>query len=201
MSEPADSFATAAGARRWDIPAIDGSSGSGYLTAGRLEELQKEAYDEAYERGLRDGIEAGQMEVSKRAARFDDLLVALARPFDSLDETVEKQLVELAMAVVRQLFRRELRQDPSHIVGVVRDAIRLLPVASRDIQVRLHPDDAVLVRESLPPPEGTRAWTIVEDPLIERGGCKVTTDTSQIDAEADARLDALIASIVGDRRQ
>src|SRR3546814_4572734 len=37
-------------AKRWDIPAIDGSSGSGYLTAGRLEELQKEAYDEAWER-------------------------------------------------------------------------------------------------------------------------------------------------------
>lgn len=198
MSE-ADAAGTAA--KRWDIPSIDGSSGSGYLTAGRLEDLQKEAYDEAFQRGHRDGLEAGQLELRQRTARFDELLRALSKPFDRLDETVEKQLVELSMAVVGQLFRRELRQDPSHIIGIVREAIRLLPIASRDIQVCLHPDDAALVRESLSPSEGAPAWAIVEDPLIERGGCKVTSETSQIDAQADSRLKALIASIVGDERR
>ncbi|MGH8494518.1 MAG: FliH/SctL family protein [Gammaproteobacteria bacterium] len=201
MSEPAGSASAASAARRWDVPAIDGSSGQGYLTAGRLEALQKEAYDEAYSQGRREGIEAGQLEVSRRAARFDELLVALANPFDRLDEAVEQQLVELSMTVVRQLFRRELRQDPGHVIGVVREAIRLLPVASRNIEVCLHPEDAALVRESLPPPERTRAWNIVEDPLIERGGCKVVTDQSQIDAQADTRLNAVIASIVGDERR
>src|SRR3546814_17590322 len=101
------------------------------------------------------------------------------------------------MAVVRQLFRRELKQDPSHVVGVVRDAIRLLPVASREIQVGLHPDDAALVRESLPPSEGTRAWAIVEDPLIERGGCKLTTEKSRIDAPANSDRKSVVAGKSG----
>jgi flagellar assembly protein FliH len=191
---------TATPAERWTVPALDGSSGPGYLTAGRLEALQKEAYDEAWQQGLAEGIAAGREEVSKRAERFDALLGRLAEPFDELDETVEKQLVELAMTVVQQLFRRELRQDPGHIVGVVREALRLLPVASRSVRVRLHPEDAAFVRESLPPSEGERAWTIVEDPMIERGGCKVVTEQSQIDAQAESRLKAVIASIVDERR-
>jgi flagellar assembly protein FliH len=191
---------TATPAERWTVPALDGSSGRGYLTAGRLEALQKEAYDEAWQQGLAEGIAAGREEVSKRAERFDALLGRLAEPFDELDETVEKQLVELAMTVVQQLFRRELRQDPGHIVGVVREALRLLPVASRSVRVRLHPEDAAFVRESLPPSEGERAWTIVEDPMIERGGCKVVTEQSQIDAQAESRLKAVIASIVDERR-
>lgn len=188
-------------AERWRVPALDGSAGPGYLTAGRLEALQKEAWDEAFRQGHNEGLAAGAAEVRQRAERFDALLTRLARPFEELDDTVEQHLVELAMTVVQQLFRRELRQDPGHIVGVVREALRLLPVASRDVVVRLHPDDAAFVRESLPEAEGERAWAIVEDPLIDRGGCKVTTEQSQIDATAEARLKTVIASIVSDERR
>ncbi|MDH3440717.1 MAG: flagellar assembly protein FliH [Gammaproteobacteria bacterium] len=187
--------------KRWEVPAIDGSADKGFLTAGRMQDLQKQAWDEAYEAGRQEGLQAGSEESRARVERLDQLLVALARPFDELDETVENQLVELAMTVVKQLFRRELRIDPTHIIGVVRDAIKLLPAASRDVQVHLHPEDAALVRESLSPSEGERAWKIVEDPLINKGGCKITTENSQIDAQAETRLQAVISAIAGDERQ
>jgi flagellar assembly protein FliH len=193
--------ASAVGVRKWNVPAIDGSSGQGYLTASRLEELQKQAYDEAFQQGHAEGLKAGEEEIGNRAARYDQLLRALATPFDQLDETVEKQLVELAITVVRKLFRREIKLDPTHIIGVVRDTVRLLPVASRNIQVRLHPDDATLIGQSLSKVEGERAWTIVEDPLIARGGCQVTTDNSQIDAQCETRLNAAISAMLGDERR
>lgn len=183
------------------MPAIDGSSDNGYLTAADLQKLQKQAWDEAFEEGRREGLKAGQDEIDKRAERFDQLMIALSKPFDRLDGTVEKQLVELSMTIVKQLFRRELAIDPSHVIGVVREAMQLLPVASRTIEVHLHPEDAQLVRESLSPTAGERAWTIVEDPLISRGGCQVTTDNSQIDAQAETRLNAIVNSITGDERQ
>lgn len=186
---------------RWDVPAIDGGGGKGYLTAGRLEALQKEAYEEAWQKGHADGIAAGEATARERAERLDQLLVALARPFDELDDQIEKQLVELAMTVVRQLFRREIKMNPSHVIGVVREAIQLLPIASRNVRVHLHPDDAALVRECLSPAEGELAWGIVEDPLTSRGGCNVTTDNSQIDATAESRLNEAIRRIVGDDRQ
>ena len=185
---------------RWDVPSIDGTAGR-QMTAGALEDLQKEAYDEAFERGQKEGLAAGSEELQQRIDRLDSLLRAMALPFDELDESVEKQLVELAMTVARQLFRRELRLDPAHVIGVVREAIGLLPIASRDVRVHLHPDDASLVRESLSPVEGERAWSIVEDPLIDRGGCKVATVNSQVDAQSQTRLNAVINSITGDERR
>ncbi|MEL7186150.1 MAG: flagellar assembly protein FliH [Pseudomonadota bacterium] len=196
MSDPAEKDE----ASRWEVPAIDGSAGQGYLTAGRLEDLQKAAYDEAFQKGLEDGKAAGKAEVAQRAERFDELLKAMCEPFDRLDESVEKQLVELSIALVKQLFRREIKLDPSHIIGVVREAIQALPIASRNVQVHLHPDDATLVRESLSPAEGEPAWTLVEDPLTTRGGCHVTTDSSQIDATAESRLHAVINKCLGDER-
>lgn len=186
---------------RWDLPAIDGSAGDGFLTAGRLQALQKEAYDEAWAKGLADGLREGQSEAAVRTQRLEELLLALARPFEQLDEVVEEQLVDLAMAVVRQLFRREIRLEPAHIIGVVREAIQLLPVASRKVQLHLHPDDAELVRETLTPAEGEPAWVVVEDPLITRGGCTVSTENSSIDATAESRLQAVISAVAGDERQ
>jgi len=187
-------------AATWEVPAIDGSDGKGYLTAGRLQELQQQAYDEAFQKGHAEGVAAGEQLVRQRAARYDELLRALSKPFDRLDESVEKQLVELAIAMVKQLFRREVKINPTHIIGVVREAVQLLPVSSRNVQVHLHPDDASLVRESLSPAEGEPAWSIVEDPLITHGGCRITTDNSQIDATAEARLQSVIQNILGDER-
>ncbi len=188
-------------ARPWNVPAIDGSEGKGYLTAGRLEELQKAAYDEAFALGQAEGIKAGEAAIAERVERFDALLKALTEPFEVLDESVEKQLVELALAVVRQLFRREIRIEPSHVIGVVREAIGVLPIASQNVQLHLHPEDAALVRETLAPAEGEPAWAIVEDPLISRGGCNVTTENSSVDATVESRLHAVISSVLGDERR
>ena len=196
MSEQAESRE----ASRWHVPAIDGSDGKGYITAGRLEELQQAAYDEAFQKGQEEGVAAGQFAVAQRAARYDELLRALSKPFDRMDDTVEQQLVELCIAIVKQLFRREIRLEPEHVIGVAREAIQLLPVASNNVEVHLHPEDAALVRETLPPAEGEPAWTIVEDPLISQGGCRVTTDCSQIDATAETRLQAVLAAALGDER-
>lgn len=196
MSE--DSAARKAAA--WEVPAIDGSDGKGYLTAGRLQELQQQAYDEAFQKGHAEGVAAGEALIRQRAARYDELLRALVKPFDRLDESVEKQLVELAIAMVKQLFRREVKINPTHVIGVVREAVQLLPISSRNVQVHLHPDDASLVRDSLSPAEGEPAWNIVEDPLITLGGCRITTDNSQIDATAEARLQSVINNVLGDER-
>jgi flagellar assembly protein FliH len=194
------SDALAKEAERWNIPAIDGSSDNGYLTTARLQALQKQAWDEAFQDGHAEGLKAGQEDVRKRAVRFDQLLNALTKPFDMLDDTVEKQLVELAMTVTRQLFRREIQIDQTHVIGVVRDGIKLLPVASRNIQVHLHPEDAALVVNTLSAGDGERAWAIVEDPLISRGGCTITTDNARIDAQAESRLDEIISTICEDER-
>lgn len=197
MSEEAEKLKPTA----WDVPAIDGGDGRGYMTASKLEALQQQAFDEAFKQGFEDGQEKGRQEVAGRVQRLDQLLHAFEKPLENLDSEVEQQLVELAMSVARQLFRREMKTEPAHVIGVVREAIQLLPAASRNTAVHLHPDDATLVRESLSLTDAKPGWTITEDPLLTRGGCRVSTDNSQVDATAEARLTAVIASIVGDERQ
>ena len=178
------------------------------LTAEQLEQVQSQAYKEGFERGKKDGFAHGHKEamagakneISQKAAQMDELLSALNTPFKELDEQVERELVSLTISMVRQLVRREVKLDPNHIIGVVREALSLLPVSARNISLVLHPEDAKLVREIFDVSDKELGWSIVEDPVLGRGGCKVITDTSQIDATLESRLAAMITTLLGGER-
>jgi flagellar assembly protein FliH len=169
-------------------------------TVGGLADLQAEAHKEAFEQGLAEGREAGHAEVRAQVDRLAGMFYDLAKPFEVLDAEVERELLTLAMALARQIVRRELKTDPTQIIGIIREAIAALPVAAREVRVHLHPEDAAVVREHLAPTESERAWAIVEDPVMARGGCQITTSTSRIDARLETRLGAILSELLGTER-
>jgi flagellar assembly protein FliH len=180
----------------------------GLLTAAQLAEIHKKAHDEGFEQGRRagqeyghrEGLEEARAEIKARLERLDRIFAVLDKPFEQLDQQVEGEVVTLVISMVRQLIRREVKLDPGQIVGVVREALGVLPVSSRNIRVMLHPEDADLVREAYAMGEHEQQWQIVEDPVIQRGGCRIHTDTSQIDATLDSRLNSLIAPLLAGER-
>jgi len=178
------------------------------LTADQLEQLQKEAYREGFEQGKKEGFEYGHKEalnegreqIRESIRQFESLLDTLDRPLQQLDDQVERELVELVIAMVRQLVRREIKSDPGQIIGVVRESLAILPLSSRHIRVVLHPEDASLVREIFDLSDADLGWKIVEDPVLTRGGCRILTETSQVDATLESRLAAVIAPLLGGER-
>ncbi len=196
---------------RWELPDIGegakhASEAAELPTAAEIESIQKQAYSEGHESGYRDGhaqgLEQGATEIRQQAERFAELVQMLDMPFEELDEQVVEQTAQLAIAVARQIIRRELHTDPDQVVAVVRDALKALPVVSRKIRVFLHPDDAVLVREvlSLHDEDDSQTWRIIEDPLLSRGGCKINSENSTIDATVEMRLQRVITGIMGGER-
>lgn len=213
-------------ATRIDIPEgsesiIFSQNSSPKLTVEEIELMQKQAYEEAFAQGKKDGFQQGFDEGSKKgfeegakkgyeenvhllqhqAAEFVHLMESLSEPFKALDEEVEKELVRLVIGIATQLIRREIKTDPGQIVAAVKEAIKVLPLSSQKIHLHLHPDDAELVRTVLSPAELSPPWNLIEDPLITRGGCKVDTEVSHIDASVENRLAAVVAHIFGGDRQ
>ncbi|MET0068630.1 MAG: flagellar assembly protein FliH [Candidatus Thiodiazotropha sp.] len=177
-------------------------------TAGALQEIQKQAYEEGFEKGKQEGFEFGHKEGLAQARRdlqhytvhLDKLLSHFEQPLKDLDNRVEKELLNLVIAIVKQLLRREVKSDPNLIVGVVREALSVLPVSSNNVRLLLHPEDAELIREVYALGDNEVGWNLIEDPVINRGGCKVVTDTSQIDGTMESRLATLIAPLLAGAR-
>lgn len=200
-------------AQEWQPPNVGKANGNisherTMLTADQLSQLQKQAYDEGFDEGRKKGFEYGHKEglvksaeqINQWSNHMDSLLTTLDTPLKLLDNQVERELVELVMSLVRQLVRREVKLDPNHIVGVVREALSILPVASRGVRVVLHPDDAELIRQIYDVSDSELGWKIIEEPVLARGGCRVQTETSQVDASLESRLTALFAPLLGGER-
>jgi flagellar assembly protein FliH len=190
------------GVALWTAPDMENPAAHPKMaTVGGLVDLQAEAHKEAFEQGLAEGREAGHAEVRAQVERLAGMFYDLAKPFEELDSEVERELLTLAMALARQIVRRELKTDPTQIIGIIREAIAALPVAAREVRVHLHPEDAAVVREHLAPTENQRAWTMIEDPVMARGGCQITSATSRIDARLETRLGGILSELMGTERQ
>ncbi len=195
--------------KRWQAPdvhgdgcaATDGSGASSHLlTREDLEALQEQIRAETREAGRQEGLAAAAAEIADRIQRLDAALSALAHPFENLDTEVEAQLLTLVQALTRQLVRREMRMDPSQVIGIIREAIRTLPATAREIHVHLHPEDADVVRDCLGAEIAERAWRLIEDPVMERGGCRVVAGNSEVDARLELRLNRLMSEMLGSER-
>lgn len=201
VSEPAPAAASA----QRDGPGTPG------VNVEALERIQREAHAEAFEEGRREGhakglregrrtgLDQGQAEAAELIQRMRGLLDGLAQPATELDDAVEQELVHLVLCLAQQVIRRELQLQPGEIVGIVREAIALLPLSAREVKVQVHPDDAAFIRELLG--EGETAWQLVDDPGVTRGGCIVNTARSRVDATLEHRLAALAADMLGDERR
>ncbi len=200
-------------AERWALPAVDGPIvGMRRDSASRARDAEAtRANDAAHQAELKRGYEAGlstgraelqaQNEaLATRIARLDAILNRMVQPLAALDEEVEQQLVLLALAVGKQLARRELKADPGQITALIREAVGRLPAAARDVRVHLHPEDAAAIAERLATTGPERAWTVVEDPTLSRGGCLVRSENSQIDARVESRVNAIVSGMLGEER-
>lgn len=196
----------------FQFPEIDGSHSVNETlqnvkipTANELEGIQQQARQEAsekgYQEGLAKGMKAAEAKIAQQARSLKSLISSLAEPLKELDEKVETELVELALLIAKQLIRRELKLDSGQVVAVVKEAVAALPSSSHTIKLYLHPEDAGLVKTALQldATESDR-WKIIEDPVLTRGGCRVQTENSQIDATIENRLSSIIANLLGDER-
>jgi flagellar assembly protein FliH len=221
MSEPRRPFhpqsqsrpiaARTAAVERWALPDVAGPVVSRVREdkkpVDNTVDLLRQALQESEARGYQAGLEKAQAQsqvaleaLAARAAQLDSILQLLGAPLQQLDAEVEKELLQLTLAVGKQLARRELRVDPAQVIGIIRESLSQLPAAARDVRVHLHPEDAATVRERLAEPSQERAWKIIEDPTLSRGGCMIRTENSQLDARLDSRIAAVIASALGEER-
>lgn len=194
-------------ARRWQGPdfdppppelppveAVPAPSPPAGPTVAELEAIEAQARDAGYLAGLEQGRKAAEAELQEHRQHIERLFNALARPLEAVDQQVEASLAELAMHIARQVVYRTIKEQPEHILETVSTALRALPLASREIRVHLHPEDAALLDQS-PSPRPDMAWQIVPDPHLKRGDVEIDTEMSHLDARVESRLEGIQESV------
>jgi flagellar assembly protein FliH len=196
---------------RWDLPSVEGAPlprpGQKGVNVMHLTIVEREAWEHGFKDGHVEGVRKGEAELAKRIAEvdvklaaLDAIMGALAKPLEDLDAQVEQELTRLTLTIAKHLVRRELKMDPTQVIGIIRHTVSLLPLSARKIKIHLHPDDAAIVREKLARGSGEQEWQLAEDPLMARGGCRLSTENSSVDARFEASVAAALTGLLGDDR-
>jgi flagellar assembly protein FliH len=174
-----------------------------YPTQDELDAIREQAraagHDEGVAAGRAEGYadgEAEALELGKAASAVELAhLRALALEFGAAlaeaDQLIANEVLDLALQLAKGMLKTALQVKPELVLPIVREAIEYLPVLQQPALLMLNPDDAKVVREGIGEEIDKGGWRLVEDPSIERGGCKIDTASNQIDAQTSARWQRL----------
>lgn len=182
------------------------------LAEGFQEGMQKgyeQGYQEGYESGMqsgrKDGLAQGRRDGVQEArgellAHFEEV----TRPVDALiaglrqvqsdyQSALRKEVVELVAKVARQVIRCELALQPVQLLALVDETLAAMPVTRDEIQVYLNPEELQRIREL--DPGRAAQWSLLADPGLEPGECRVRAGDNEADAGCRQRLAACVERI------
>ncbi len=184
-------------------------------TAAEVEEIEREAREAGHRSGFDQGYQEGTQQAQQEAeqarqkwqkqeaaklsatvAALEAVAGALADPLANAAESIEPELLALAIALAQRVIQAELTTREELIQAVLQQALDHLPSRKHSLTVRVHPEDqAVLERYAKKQGENV---TWVADPTLSRGGCVVDSGSSHIDARLETRLQQNVDALWGD---
>jgi flagellar assembly protein FliH len=193
---------------RWELPSFDpegsvkvtgNASGMKLPTAAQLEEIQQQAHEEGFEQGRKAGYEAGYahgaQQVTDDAARLTALASSMEQALAEVNQQISQNLLDLALELAQKMVHQALAVKPELLLDVISNAIGNLPHFNPSAHLVLHPADAEMVRERMGEQLSHSGWKIFEDAKITRGGVRVETANSQIDATVETRWQRITANL------
>lgn len=154
-------------------------------------QIEKEAYQEGFEAGEKEGYESGKNEVDRLINKLHVMISGVAEKRQRIIDESESLIVDLILNIVRKVVRSITETQKETVVDTIMKALSKLKT-SADVTLRVNFDDAALTTEHmkqfLKKIEKAKSITVIEDSSVDRGGCIVETDYGSIDARISSQL-------------
>ena len=153
-------------------------------------------FEAGREQGIREGRETEALEQRallreaerQGADRAADLASQFAVERDRFLQTVEHEVVKLALAIAARILRHEAQTDPLFLVGAVRVALGQL-ASTLHVRLRVPASDASLWAETLAHIPNLKVKpAVVPDDSMHGGDCAIETEMGSVDLGLPAQL-------------
>ena len=158
-----------------------------------------------YQAGFEQGEEAGRRLGDQKIETIVRSLGAMVESFTTHQRDLlvagQEQMVKLASALALKLIQRELRQDPTVVLDVVREALARVQDAM-NLTIHVSPSDFQFIEGHLEEfrrlTEGDAEIVLEPDPEVDRGGCRVKSDCGEVDATLRTMVRAFLDELTDD---
>ena len=161
----------------------------------KAEHIEREAYEQGFNQGQKDGREVGERSLDQQVQQFKSLVEALTRDREELYRQREEELLDLVLLISRKIVARELKLQPEAIQEILAGGFRVLADAE-DIKVRISPQDHEMLQWA-PQETWPRGVELVADGTIHPGGFLMETATGDIDGTLNNRWDEVTKLVKG----
>lgn len=157
----------------------------------RAEEIERDAYEQGYAQGLKDGTEFGRKGMLVTQEQMETLLETLETLPAQVLQDYRNWLVASSVAIAKHVIQKELRTRPQVFMTLVQELLAEVE-SSQSVALTLHPKDLdMLTRHTdfaVPDGSSDRGFIVKTDTDMERGACRIESDIQLIDAGIDKRL-------------
>ena len=182
------------------ISTFEVSKESPYLDSELAPSGNRISYNDKLKSGYEEGLKKAEDELADYKSSLINILNSLLNPLEEFDNEVIDAVVNLSISISKQIIRRELQINSEQVVSIVREAIKMLPLEKSHLTIHLNPKDVNIIRNVFNNDDLTESYSLVEDPSIEPGGCKLASENSIIDATIDSQIAQIAAEILGSQR-
>jgi len=157
------------------------------------------------EEGRKAGVEQGLAEARAATETLGKALGAVVGEVSSRRESLvrqaERDLLGLAVAVAGRIVRRELQADTGAVARAVAEAASLAAERSR-VVIRVNPADLEALgaaHQDLPRLFAEiQEVRVVGDETVERGGCRLITESGEVDMRVATQLERIGRLLAGE---
>jgi flagellar assembly protein FliH len=184
------------------VAAVQDSDGTRFETRvyaefdQRLIEETRKSFEAGCARGRQEGQQAEREAQAKTQAAAEEkrtqqaraLMENFAQERDRYFHAVEREVVELALAVAARILRRESQMDPLLLTGAVRVALGQL-AGSAQVRLRVPQEELELWTEAMALlPNLALKPTVVSGEGMRVGECAIETEMGSVDLGIRAQL-------------
>lgn len=159
--------------------------------AAEIEKKAEAVYEERFQQGYEDGVEAGKME---NAEKMMETVLASVEFIESIENTV--------VSVVNQSIRKIIGEldDETRIKRIVGTALNTVRGQQR-VTVRVNPAEEPTVSKALAAMTSGSYLTVVADPRLGPDSCILESELGVVDASLETQLKALEHAFTSKIRQ
>ena len=172
-----------------------------------LSDIERETQrirQEAYERGMAEGLKKGAAEQKQALAEQESSLAGLIQGLTKVRKEflirMESDVLNLAFAIAEKILSHEIATDKDVICKVLEGALSKM-VDQEGMKIRVNPDDYGYLKEITETPypglETIKNVHLEEDAAIGRGGAMIASVFGEVDARLDQQMSILKDALSG----
>ncbi|MCQ2958104.1 MAG: hypothetical protein MJ180_04275 [Candidatus Gastranaerophilales bacterium] len=139
-----------------------------------------------------DGFNEGILKADEEIANLQKAIASLLDVKKEAYEFYQNDIIDIALEVAKKILGKQAELDPNMIIDIVLNVIKEISEEDNKITFIINPQDELVLSENL---ENNSAFnkkratmSIQTSDNIERGSCRVLTNSGQIDATFSSQL-------------